>query len=187
MHSNSSLWNGACGSASWPIICIFITLHEIDTGTWVSAATGQGPLGIGGASGPGNAANAGYQGMPVTLTVAVKLSHAVPITCAITLEYFISIGLDLGADARISGVHGGPTIWPPIAVTALITTPTIVAAVCHWLHAEQIAEQVPSMNAPILPMCIFCVSVWYLFSDAGWTSGGIPGADAFSSGLNARL
>ena len=98
----------------------------------------------------------------------------------------ISIGVDLGADARISGVHGGPTIWPPVAVTALITMPTIVAAVCHWLHAEQIAEHVPSMNEPILPMCIFCVSVWYLFSDAGWTSGGIPGLDAFSSGLNAR-
>ena len=33
---------------------------------------------------------------------------------------------------------------------------------------------------------IFWVSVWYLFSDAGWTSGGIPGLVAFSSGLNAR-
>ena len=174
------------GSPSWPTICILSTLHEIDIGTWVSAANGQGTLGAGGATGLGTAANAGYQGMPVTLTVAVKLSHAVPITWAITLEYFISIGVDLGAEARISGVHGGPTIWPPTAVTALITMPTMVAAVCHWLHAEQIAEQVPSMNDPILPMCIFCVSVWYLFSDAGWNSGGMPGADAFSSGLNAR-
>ena len=67
-----------------------------------------------------------------------------------------------------------------------ITTPTIVAAVCHWLHAEQIAEHVPSMKAPTLAMCIFWVSVWYLFSDAGWNSGGIPGLEAFSSGLNAR-
>src|SRR5262245_62803084 len=118
--------------------------------------------------------------MPVTLTVEVNVSHDVPITCAMTFEYFISIGVAFGAEARISGVHGGPTIWPPIAVTALITTPTIVAAVCHWLHAEQIAEQVPSMNLPILSMCIFCVSVWYLFIDAGWNSGGAPGAVVFS-------
>src|SRR5690348_18508808 len=41
------------------------------------------------------------------------------------------------------------------------------------------------MNAPILAMCIFCVSVWYLFSDAGWSSGGMPGAVALSPGLNA--
>jgi hypothetical protein len=92
----------------------------------------------------------------------------------------------LGADARISGVHGGPTIWPAEAVGPAITTPTSVAMLCHWLHAEQIAEQAPSMKLPTLPICIFCVSVWYLFSDAGWNSGGIPGLDAFSSGLNAR-
>src|SRR6185436_16442083 len=98
-----------------------------ETGTWINAANGQGTFGAGGATGLGTAANAGYHGMPVTLTVAVKLSHAVPITWAITLEYFISIGLPLGADARISGVHGGPTICPPVAVTALITMPTIVA------------------------------------------------------------
>ena len=140
----------------------------------------------GGAIGLGSAANAGYHGRPGTLTVAVKVSHAVPITLAITLEYLSSIGVDLGADARISGVHGGPTICPTDAVTALITTPTIVAAVCHWLHAEQIADDTPSMKLPILPMCIFWVSVWYLFSDAGWNSGGMPGLDAFSSGLNAR-
>ena len=35
--------------------------------------------------------------MPVTLTVAVNVSHAVPMTCAITVEYFISIGVDFGA------------------------------------------------------------------------------------------
>src|SRR5438067_4948050 len=123
--------------------------------------------------------------MPGILTVAVNESHAVPITVAITLEYFISFAVFFGADARMSGVIGGPTSWPPAAVTALITTPTIVVADCHWLHAEQIAEHVSSMNAPILPMCIFCVSVWYLFSDAGCTSGGAPGAVCFSSGLNA--
>src|SRR5215813_730294 len=117
----------------------------METGTWVSAANGQGTLGAGGATGDGTAAKAGYQGMPVTLTVAVKVSQAVPSTVAMTLEYFISCGVDLGADARMSGVQGGPTICPPVAVTALITTPTMVAAVCHWLQAEQMAEQMPSM------------------------------------------
>src|SRR5882724_4021072 len=100
-------------------------LHEIEVGTWVSVANGHGTLGAGGATGLGTAANAGYHGMPVTLTVAVNVSHAVPITLAITLAYLSSIGLDLGAFSRISGVHGAPTICPPVAVTALMITPTI--------------------------------------------------------------
>src|SRR5688572_2945283 len=114
-------------------------------GTCVSAANGHGTLGAGGATGEGTAANAGYHGMPVTLTVAVKLSHAVPITVAMVLVYFNSCGVALGPDARISGVHGGPTIWPPTAVTALMTTPTMVALDCQVLHAEQMALQMPSM------------------------------------------
>src|SRR5262245_11163268 len=109
-------------------------LHEIETGTWTSAANGQGTLGIGGATGLGTAANAGYHGMPATLTVLVKVSHDVPITWAITLEYLSSIGVALGADIMISGVHGGPTIWPPDAVGPAMITPTMVDMLCHWLH-----------------------------------------------------
>ena len=118
-----------------PTICIFMTLVEIETGTCVSAANGHGMFGVGGATGEGHAANSGYHGMPVTLTVAVNDSHAVPITFAIVAVYFASIGVVFGPDARISGVHGGPTIWPPTAVGPLMTMPTIVAAVCHVLHA----------------------------------------------------
>jgi len=47
-------------------------------------------FGIGAATGPGNAAKAGYQGIPVTLIVEVKLSQAVPITFATALVSFIS-------------------------------------------------------------------------------------------------
>src|SRR5688500_7413994 len=97
--------------------------------------TGHGTFGVGGAIGPGNAANAGYHGMPGTLIVSVYCSHAVPIAVAIAFVYFISIGVDIAPFARISGVHGGPTTLPPTAVTALTTTPTIVAADCHVLHA----------------------------------------------------
>jgi len=43
------------------------------------------------------------------------------------------------------------------------------------------------MKVPILSMCIFWVSVLYLFADFGWNKGGAPGAVAFSSGLNALL
>ena len=89
------------------------------------------------------------------------------ITVAITLEYFSSMGDALGAEARMSGCSGGPTICPTEATGPETTMPTIVAAVCHWLQAEQIAEQVPSMKAPILATCIFCESVWYLFIVAG--------------------
>src|SRR5438874_10564037 len=106
-------------------------LHEIEVGTCISAANGTGTFGTGGATGLGTAANAGYIGMPAIFTVAVNDSHDVPITVAITFEYFISFADALGADARISGVIGGPTSWPPAAVTALITTPTIVVADCH--------------------------------------------------------
>src|SRR3569833_3011989 len=105
--------------------------HEIEVGTWVSAANGTGVFGTGGAIGEGTAAYAGYQGRPGILTVAVNDNHAVPMTFAITFEYFISAGVFFGADARISGVSGGPTSRPPTAETALITTPTIVVAVCH--------------------------------------------------------
>src|SRR3954468_7935732 len=144
----------------------------METGTCVSAANGQGTLGIGGATGEGTAAKAGYQGMPVTLTVAVKVSQAVPSTVAITFEYFISCGVPFGAEARLRGVQGGPMICPPTAVTALITTPTMVAAVCHWLQAEQMAEQTPSMYEPNCWFNFFCVSVWCLFIVAGMKSGG---------------
>src|SRR3569833_461742 len=109
------------------------------------------------------------------------------MTIAITYEYFISAGVFFGAVARISGVSGGPTSCPPTAVTALITTPTIVVAVCHCVHALQIADVVSSMNLPIFAMCIFCASVWYLFIDAGWNSGGAPGAVTFSLAENASL
>ena len=93
-----------------PTICPLSTLALIDTGTCVSAANGIGMFGVGGATGDGNAAKAGYHGKPGTFTVAVNESHAVPITFATTFVYFSSIGVSLGPDARISGVHGGPTI-----------------------------------------------------------------------------
>src|ERR1041384_5699472 len=69
IDSNSCAWNGACGSASCPTICCLSICVEIDTGTWVSAANGTGTFGVGGAIGPGNAANAGYHGRPGTFTV----------------------------------------------------------------------------------------------------------------------
>src|SRR5688572_3986650 len=63
--SNSSLWNGACGSPSAAIICGFIVVlltaicaDEIDI-------TGIGVFGVGGATGNGQAASAGYQGRPL--------------------------------------------------------------------------------------------------------------------------
>ena len=44
-----------------------------------------------------------------------------------------------------------------------------------------------SMNLPIFAMCIFCESVWYLFSDAAWNSGGKPGEVIRSPGSNASV
>ena len=99
----------------------------------------------------------------------------------------IIIGEVLGAVAMISGVIGGPTITPPAAVIALTMIPAMLAAVCHWLHAEQIAEHMSSMNLPNCSFSFFCVSVWYLFIDAGWNSGGtaVSGVELRSLAGNA--
>ena len=133
-------------------------LLEIETGTWRRVAKGTGVLGIGGAIGDGTAIYAGYQGRPGTFTVAVKVCHAVPITEATTLVYFNKDGVFLGPLARIRGVSGGPRIWPPAAIAALITMPLIVAVACHCAHAPVIARVMSSMKPPTVAMCCFCVS-----------------------------
>src|SRR5687768_10203274 len=120
-----------------PIIWPFIALAPTSAAACVSATTGHGMFGIGGATGPGNAANAGYHGMPGTLIVAVYESHDVPITFATVVVYLRSIGLSLGPCARMSGVSGGPTTWPTLAVGPMTITPTIVAVDCQVLHALQ--------------------------------------------------
>src|SRR5690606_35777210 len=107
--SNSSPWTGAIGSASIPTICCFMVAGMIDAVTCVSAITGHGMFGVGGATGLGIAANSGYHGMPGTLIVAVYDSHAVPSSVASAFVYFISIGVLLGPLASMSGVHGIPT------------------------------------------------------------------------------
>src|SRR5688572_23834339 len=132
-----------------PIICPFVAAAPTADEALEMAMRGQGMLGIGGATGAGKAAKAGYHGIPFTLMPAVYASHAVLSVLAMAFEYFISCGVAIGALARMSGPSGGPTTWPPTAVTALITTPTIVAALCHWLQAEQIALQMPSRYFPI--------------------------------------
>lgn len=93
----------------------------------------------------------------------------------------------MGAPAMIKGVSGGPTTWPPTAVTALTTTPVSTARLCHWLHAEQIALQIPSMYAENLSEICWAVSQWYLFVEAAIKrAGGKGGGTADSSeGLKA--
>jgi hypothetical protein len=51
----------------------------------------------------------------------------------------------IGPFARISGVQGGPTTTPPVAVTALMITPVIVAAPCQVDQAEQMVEHILPM------------------------------------------
>ena len=118
-------------------------LREI--GTIVKEDRGHGMLGIGRATGDGTAAKDGYQGSPGTLMVEVNASHAVPNTLAMMLVSFHFSGLLLGPPDWIKGIQGGPTTWPPVAVTPLMTTPIKVAELCHVAHAEQIASQIPSM------------------------------------------
>jgi len=94
------------------------------------------------------------------------------------VEYFNSCDDPFGALERMSGMSGGPATIPPAAVTALIITPERLAAACHWLHAEQIAEQVPSINDVNLSDNSRAASQWYLLVEAatkraGGTRGGI--------------
>src|SRR2546425_5227238 len=118
----------------------------------MSVINGLGMLGVGGAIGPGNAANAGYHGRPGTLTDAWNCVHCKPIPAAMALA---RVGKLVRAWDMIRGVQGGPTIWPPIAVTALTCTPTSVAAVCHDCHAEQIASHIPGIKSRYLLLMFF--------------------------------
>ena len=52
----------------------------------------------------------------------------------------------LGALAMISGNNGGPTTCPRVATGPMIIIPVMLAMLCHWPHAEQIASQIPSIN-----------------------------------------
>src|ERR1043165_2096439 len=102
IDSNSSMAYCACGSPSMAIFCALRTSMVTETGTLMNCEIGTGMCGIGGATGTASAAYAGNSGMPASLIVEVYVSHAVPITCAITLEYFSSEGLALGALAMIN-------------------------------------------------------------------------------------
>ena len=60
----------------------------------------------------------------------------------------------------MSGIIGGPTSTPPEAIGPVTVTVARVAAFCQLSHPLQMALVMPSMNAPILALCIFCASVW---------------------------
>ena len=85
--------------------------------------------------GPGNAAKEGYIGRAGIDTVDCHIMNAMLKPVATAVERRISSGVPFGAVARISGSSGGPTSVPPVATTALMLTPLIVAASCHWFHA----------------------------------------------------
>ncbi len=98
-------------------------------------------LGVGGATGEGTAANAGYQGKPGTEMELVSCSQAPPKPAAMLCVSFNASGLWHGPRARIRGIHAGPTTLPPEAVTALMVTPTKLAAARHVAHAKQMAAE----------------------------------------------
>src|SRR5688572_12241719 len=116
-----------------PGCCLTIALFKASLETtdevMVNVTIGLGVLGMGGATGEGIAANAGYQGNPGTDMEAVSWSHASPNPVATLCESFNPVGF-FGLCARISGAHGGPTTLPPEAVTPLTTTPIKVADDC---------------------------------------------------------
>src|SRR3989442_8529436 len=70
-EAKSSSWCKAVGSPRSPTIFPFSAAALMLASTCVNAATGQGMFGVGGATGAGNAAKAGYHGIPGTFILAV--------------------------------------------------------------------------------------------------------------------
>ena len=171
-----------------PTICCFITSGVIDAVHLRERRDRHGTFGVGGATGDGHAANAGYHGMPGTLTVAVYVSHAVPMHVRDRARVLHLHRRRLRALREDQRRPRRADDLPPTRSTALIMTPTIVAAVCHWLHAEQIAladavdERADTWRcASSACRCGTCSSTPAGTAAARRTAGAV----AFSSGLNA--
>src|SRR5437763_12667339 len=86
--------------------------------------SGMGTLGIGGAIGPGNAANAGYQGRPGTVTWSCQFLNAFEMPFATASRCFALLPVNDAHDGAflIWLSSSGPSSQPgaPMAQTALV-------------------------------------------------------------------
>jgi hypothetical protein len=99
-----------------------VTISDIVAET--HAMSGVGIFGVGGAIGPGKAANVGYHGNPGTVTPFCQLEKASPTpwaTAALTRASSPMKPATMGA-VDIRGVRLGPFNLPPNALTAVIVT-----------------------------------------------------------------
>src|SRR4051794_19904336 len=153
------------------------------------AMSGVGMLGIGGAIGPGNAANAGYHGSPGTITCPCQsLKHF--DTPAATASRYLALlpvyAATMGA-FLISDSSSGPSRQPgvPIADTAMICRFWNFACSFHMLWAKPMASSIVSWKSlnslPILSQ----LSWKYFCGSAGMNHGGMScGMPIFSVGLS---
>src|SRR5207248_2160353 len=148
--------------------------------------SGIGMLGIGGAIGPGNAANAGYQGRPGTVTWSCQFLNAFDTPFATASRCFALFPLNAAQDGAclIKLSSSGPSRQPgePMAQTAMIWRFWNFACSFHiWCPnctASIIASWKSLKSCPILSQLFW----WYLYPGfCGRNQGGMVSGTAVIS------
>src|SRR5215470_19525645 len=122
---------------------------DIEFGSMISVTIGEmqamsgiGTLGIGGACGPGKAANAGYQGRPGTVTMSCQFLKQSPTPLATASRYLPMLPLIVAqlGEYLMRFSMPGPSRQPgiPSAVTALTFRFWNFARIFHMLWANLI-------------------------------------------------
>src|ERR1035441_2090391 len=119
---------------------------------------GVGMLGVGGAMDPGNAANAGYQGSPGTVTLAASADHccSIPLAAASRTAAFHPTQPATDGARAINVSSAGPCRRPPMAVIAWICTSTSPADCRYRLKPDRKSTRLNSSHLGI-SYAVFCL------------------------------
>src|SRR6185312_16106752 len=151
--------------------------------------SGVGMLGIGGAIGPGKAANAGYHGSPGTMTWSCQFLKHLETPAATASRYLALLPVHAAQPGKflMFDSSGGPSRQPgdPIADTAMTCRFRNFACNFHRLCENPTASiRVSWRSLKSLPT-LSAESWKYLFGSAGMNHGGTScGTATFSVGLS---
>src|ERR1019366_2304707 len=134
-----------------------------------------GMLGVGGATGAGNAANDGYHGSPGTVTLAASADHccSIPLAAASRITAFHPTQPATDGARAINGSSAGPCSRPPLAVAAWIRTSTSPADCRYILKPKSMASMMPLKSPAYRSCALFWLSTSALeFETARNNAGG---------------